>query len=73
MMTDMVDKVADLKCYELAVHFLGDEPHLNEPDRLEQLTLLIQQTIEDFITHENDNYEPKETGDAWSGGFAENH
>lgn len=62
----------DPGCYDLAALFLADEPHLHS-DKCDELAKLIQTTIEDFIKSENDNYEPPEHGDAWAGGFAENH
>jgi hypothetical protein len=66
-------KTYDTKCWELADLFLGDHPHLHDDARIDELAAFIQQTIEDFIAHENANYEPRETGDAWTGGFADNH
>jgi hypothetical protein len=66
-------KTYDTKCWELADQFLGDHPHLHDEDRTDALAKLIQRAIEDFIAHENANYEPRETGDAWTGGFAANH
>jgi hypothetical protein len=70
---DMSVKTYDAKCYELAAEFLGDEPHLHTTDNTEQLAKLIQQTIEEFIADMNRDYDPPDRGDAWSGGFAENH
>lgn len=69
----MAVKTYDQKCWDLADVFLSDEPHIHDAERTRKLALAIQQAIEDFIECENDNYEPSETGDAWSGGFAENH
>lgn len=51
-------KTYDLKSYDLAEAFLEDEPHLNNERRRHELALLIQATIEDFITDEQNNYEP---------------
>jgi hypothetical protein len=66
-------KTYDSKCWDLAEVFLSDEPHLSTTDRIEALAVIIQEAIEDFITTEQSNYEPRETGDAWAGGFADNH
>ncbi len=63
----------DPKCEDLAALFLSDYPHLDTAKRVEKLAQVIQTTIEDFIVDEENNYEPRETGDAWSGGFADNH
>lgn len=63
----------DEKCYELALLFLADEPHLNTDARADKLACEIQQCIEDFIATERDNYEPPDDPVAWSGGFAANH
>lgn len=63
----------DSKCYDLAAVFLSDEPALDTTKRCDELADLIQQTIEDWIAYERANYEPPETGDAWTGGFADNH
>ena len=63
----------DAKCYELAVFFLDhDEPHLADPDRLAELSQVIQDAIEDWIKTENDNYDGGETGNHIAG-FAKNH
>lgn len=69
----MATKTYDQKCWDLADVFLSDEPHLHTTDRIDGLAKIIQGAIEDYIEFEKDNYEPKETGDAFSGGFAENH
>lgn len=69
----MTVKTYDTKCWGLADCFLSDEPHMHTAERADALAKLIQQTIEDYIEFEKANYEPKETGDAWAGGFAENH
>lgn len=65
-------KGCDSRCYDLAVVFLGDEPHLDTQDRLAQLAALIQQTIEDFIDCARDNYEPPDPP-GFEAGFADNH
>ena len=68
-------KSYDSKCWELASYFLeGDQDiaHLATTNRLEKLALEIQQTIEDFIETERDNYEPPDPP-GFEGGFAENH
>ena len=62
----------DIKCYELAEHFLDDEPHLATTKRTCELAELIQQTIEGWIAYEKNNYEPPDPP-GWEGGFAENH
>lgn len=69
----MTVKSYDQKCYDLAALFLGDEPHLHTTDRCDELAKQIQETIEQYIYWENENYEPPQHGDAWTGGFAENH
>lgn len=65
----------DEKCYELAEAFLADSDPLPIcTDRnCEKLAQQIQDTIEAFISHAKDNYEPPDDPVAWSGGFAENH
>ncbi len=68
----MTVKTYDSKCADLADHFLQDETHLWTDRRVEELALAIQQTIEDYITHENSNYEPPDPP-GFEGGFAENH
>ena len=69
----MTAKTYDQRCYDLAALFLGDEPHLHTEEKCDDLAKLIQTTIEDYINSENSNYEPKQHGDSWAGGFAENH
>lgn len=68
-----VVKLYDVKCSDLAELFLQDHPHLWTKDRVHRLALDIQQSIEDFIEDEQNNYEPPDRGDAWTGGFADNH
>ena len=65
-------KTYDTKCYELAEHFLQDEPHLDTEKRRDALASLIQATIEPWIESELDNYEPP-SPPGWEGGFADNH
>lgn len=43
-------KTYDQKCHDLAALFLGDEPELHTPENINQLALLIQAAIEDYIT-----------------------
>lgn len=62
----------DSRCYDLAEVFLSDEPHLNTDRRRHELALLIQSAIEDWIAHEQSNYEPPDPP-GFEGGFAENH
>jgi len=72
----MPTKTYDTACYTLAAMFLEDVPHLQTDERTDALASLIQQTIEDFIAHERDNYEPPTDApqdDPDFGGFADNH
>lgn len=39
----------DPRCYELAVHFLSDHPHLDTALGRQMLAEEIQQTIEEFL------------------------
>lgn len=66
-------KSFDEKCYELALMFLEDEPHLNTDKNADALACAIQECIEDWIRQAKDNYEPPDDPVAWSGGFANNH
>lgn len=68
----MTVKTYDSKCADLAAVFLGDEPHLLTDRRIHELALAIQQTIEDFIADEQDNYEPPDPP-GFEAGFADNH
>lgn len=68
----MTAKTYDSKCADIADHFLQDLPHLWNDRRVAELAALIQTTVEDFIRHENDNYEPPDPP-GFEGGFAENH
>ena len=69
-------KTYDPACYTLAAMFLEDVPHLQTGERTDALASLIQQTIEDFIAYEQNNYEPP-TGapqnDPDFVAFADNH
>lgn len=62
----------DARCYELAETFLEASPHLDTDKRRDMLAQIIQSAIEDFITSEQDNYEPPDPP-GWEGGFADNH
>lgn len=62
----------DTKCYDLAEAFLEDSPHLNTEKRRDELAQVIQTTIEDYLTCEDDNYEPPEPP-GFEAGFADNH
>lgn len=62
----------DSRCYDLADLFLSDTPHLATTSRTDELAALIQRTIEDFIAHEQNNYEPPDPP-GFEGGFADNH
>jgi hypothetical protein len=66
-------KTYDHKCLDLADDFMSDHPHLWTSKRVHELAILIQKTIDEYIADEQDNYEPPDRGDAWSGGFADNH
>lgn len=68
----MTVKTYDSKCADLADHFLSDTPHLWNDRRVEELALLIQRTVEDYISGEEGNYEPPDPP-GFEGGFAENH
>lgn len=39
----------DEKCYELALAFLADEPELNTDENADDLAMVIQGEIEDYI------------------------
>ena len=54
----MPTKTYDTACYTLAAMFLEDVPHLQTDERTDALASLIQQTIEDYIAYEQNNYEP---------------
>jgi len=69
----MTAKTYDSKCWDLADEFLSGHPHLHTDKHTGSLAGYIQCAIEDYIEDANNNYEPPETGDAWTGGFADNH
>ena len=69
----MTAKTYDPKCYDLAVDFLEGSGQLDTAFFKEVLAREIQYTIDEFIKHAADEIEPPETGDAWTGGFADNH
>ena len=46
----MTAKTYDTKCYELAEHFLSDEPEINDESNRRDLAAFIQTAIEDWIT-----------------------
>ncbi len=60
------------RCWDLADYALRDRPHLATTRRTEKLTAMIQQTIEDFIAHEQSNYEPP-SPPGFEAGFCDNH
>jgi hypothetical protein len=66
-----IAKTYDPACYELATSFLEDSRVFNDK-RCDELARLIQQTIEDYIAHEERNYEPSDQP-GFEGGFAANH
>lgn len=39
----------DRKCFDLAEHFMEDEPEMNCKEACDELAYLIQTTIEDWI------------------------
>ncbi len=43
----------DKKCYDLARHFLKDEPKINNPETADTLAIVIQEAIEEFINDAN--------------------
>jgi hypothetical protein len=47
----------DIACFNLAEMFLETEPRLNNQRQIEALADRVQQTIEDWIANERDNYE----------------
>ena len=47
--TTMTGKSYDPKCYELAEHFLADEPDLDSEQAREILALELQQSAETWI------------------------
>lgn len=69
----MTTQTFDPKCWTLADDFIGDDPQLGSLDYVDRLAAEIQRTIEEFIKEARDNWEPPDYGEAWTGGFAENH
>ncbi len=53
----MTTATYDERCYDLAAVFLEDEPHLFTEKNNVALALAIQETIEDWIRTERDNYD----------------
>jgi hypothetical protein len=45
----MTTHTYDTKCYELAEHFLAEEPNLNDEGYRRALAWAIQSTIEEFM------------------------
>jgi hypothetical protein len=70
--TKIDPRTYDVKCFDLAEAFLEDSPHLATARRTQELAALIQTTIEDWLDHEQSNYEPPDPP-GWEGGFADNH
>ncbi len=65
----------DPRCYDLACVFLEDgtpPSSIATEARKDELAQLIQATIEDYIAHEQSNYEPPDPP-GFEGGFASNH
>lgn len=62
----------DTKCFDLAEAFLEDQPHLATEKRTDRLAARIQEAIEEWIAHEQSNYEPPDPP-GFEGGFAANH
>lgn len=56
----------DPACETLAEHFLADKP--SHPLDKCELAQVIQDAVESWFDRE-----PGDSGDPWSGGFAENH
>lgn len=50
-------KTYDEKSYDLAAHFLSDEPDLDTLDNIHHLALAIQETVEDWIETKKINFE----------------
>lgn len=45
----MATNTFDPKCFDLALHFLKDEPTLDRPECRRRLSILIQEAVEDGI------------------------
>lgn len=50
----------DSKCYDLAEHFLEDEPTLNNEDARNELAQEIQETVESWIINQRDKRDAKD-------------
>jgi hypothetical protein len=50
----------DSKCYDLAEHFLEDEPTLNNEDARNELAQEIQETVETWIIDQRDKRDVKD-------------
>lgn len=50
----------DSNCYDLAEHFLADEPALNTERNKKRVAQHIQDTIEDWIAYEREDPLPDE-------------
>jgi hypothetical protein len=50
----------DSKCYDLAEHFLEDEPTLDNEDARNQLAQEIQETVEAWIIDKRDDTDAKD-------------
>ncbi len=48
-------KSYDVKCYDLAVHFLADSPDLDDEDHRVDLAQAIQMAIEDWFEQAEDH------------------
>jgi len=47
-----MSKTYDVKCYELAEHFLQDHPEINTVDRCRDLAGEIQEAVESWLSME---------------------
>ena len=66
----------DVKCSELAQHFLeGDEQYvaISTTRDQEDLAQEIQNCIENWIQKRLDDFEPRQDPPGWEAGFAKNH
>jgi hypothetical protein len=50
----------DSKCYDLAEHFLQDEPDLDNEDRRKELAQEIQEAVEAWFLAERDERDVKD-------------
>ena len=60
------------KIWTLADDLIGDDAQLGTVDYVDRLAAALKVFAEAWIADARDNWEPAD-GDAWSGGFAENH